>query len=251
MSGHSKWSSIKHKKAATDAKRAQLFTKLAREITIAARGNPDPLSNAPLRLAIQRAKDGNVPNTNIDRAVQRAAGGGDADRLEEVIYEGYGPGGTAVIVEVVTDNRNRTVADLRLAFSRAGGNLAENGAVAWQFDLRGIVTVDAADADPDDVQLAAIEAGALDVDVSDDGAVVEVITEPGDAELVRAALTAAGLAVEKAELSRIPQNLVPLDEKAAIAALKMLERLDDLDDVSRVYSNAEFPDEVLEAAASA
>lgn len=251
MSGHSKWSSIKHKKAATDAKRAQLFTKLAREITIAARGNPDPAMNPALRLAIQRAKDGNVPNNNIDRAIQRAAGGGDADKLEEVVYEGYGPGGTAVIVEVVTDNRNRTVADLRLAFSRAGGNLAENGAVAWQFDLRGIVTVDAANADPDEVQLAAIEAGALDVDVSDDGTIVEVITEPGDTEAVRAALTEAGLAIEKAELSRLPQNVVPLDEKAAIAALKMLERLDDLDDVSRVYSNAEFPDEVLEAAASA
>ena len=251
MSGHSKWSSIKHKKAATDAKRGQLFTKLAREITIAARGNPDPISNAGLRLAIQRARDGNVPGSNIERAVQRAAGGGDADRLEEVVYEGYGPGGTAVIVEVVTDNRNRTVADLRLAFSRAGGNLAENGAVAWQFDLRGIVTVDATEADPDGVQLAAIEAGALDVDVSGDGNVVEVITEPADTESVRAKLTAAGLTVERAELSRIPQNVVPLDEKAAIAALKMLERLDDLDDVSRVYSNAEFPDAVLEAAASA
>ena len=251
MSGHSKWSSIKHKKAATDAKRGQLFTKLAREVTIAARGNPDVASNAPLRLAIQRARDANVPGTNIERAVQRAVGGGDADKLEEVLYEGYGPGGTAVIVEVVTDNRNRTVADLRLAFSRAGGNLAENGAVSWQFDVRGLVTIDAAGADPDAIQLAAIEAGALDVEASDDGTVVEVITEPADTEAVRAALTAAGLTVEKAELSRLPQNMVPLDEKAAIAALKLFERLDDLDDVSRVYSNADFPDAVLEAAASA
>ncbi len=251
MSGHSKWSSIKHKKAATDAKRGQLFTKLARDITMAARGNPDVATNAGLRLAVQRAKDNNVPNTNIDRAIQKAAGGGDADKLEEIVYEGYGPGGTAVIVEVVTDNRNRTVADLRLAFSRTGGNLAENGTVAWQFDLRGLVTVDAAGADPDDIQLAAIEAGALDVDVSDDASVVEVMTQPGDMEAVRQALSDAGFTIEKAELSRIPQNTVPLDEHAAVSALKLLERLDDLDDVSRVYSNADFPDEVLEAAASA
>ncbi|MBM3139092.1 MAG: YebC/PmpR family DNA-binding transcriptional regulator [Chloroflexi bacterium] len=250
MSGHSKWSSIKHKKAATDAKRGQLFTKLAREITIAARGNPDPSTNAALRLAVARAKDSNVPNTNIERAIQRAAGGGDADRLEEVVYEGFGPGGTAVIVEVVTDNRNRTVAELRLAFSRSGGNLAENGAVAWQFELRGLITVDASEADTDAVQLAAIEAGALDVDVSSDGAVVEVITEPGALEGVRQALADGGLTVEKAEISRLPQNTVRLDEKAAIAALKLLERLDELDDVSRVYSNAEFPDEVLEAASA-
>lgn len=251
MSGHSKWSSIKHKKAITDSKRGQLFTKLARDITMAARGNPDPSTNAALRLAVQRAKDGNVPNTNIDRAIQKAAGGGDADKLEEIVYEGYGPGGTAVMVEVVTDNRNRTVADLRLAFSRAGGNLAENGAVSWQFDQRGLVTVEANGADPDEIQLSAIEAGALDVDVSDDGSTVEVITEPGDTESVRQALTDAGFAIEKAELSRVPQNTVPLDEHAAMSTLKLLERLDDLDDVSRVYSNAEFTDEVLEAAASA
>jgi YebC/PmpR family DNA-binding regulatory protein len=250
VSGHSKWSSIKHKKGATDAKRGQLFTKLAREITMAARGNPDPKSNASLRLAIQHAKDSNLPAVNIERAVQRAVGGGDADKLEEVVYEGYGPGGTAVIVETVTDNRNRTVAELRLAFSRSGGNLAETGAVGWQFEPRGVITVDASEADTDDVQLAAIEAGALDVDVSGDGTVVEVITDPGAMETVRAALTQAAFNVEKAEFSRVPQNTVELDEKAAMAALKLLERLDDLDDVARVFSNAEFPDEVLEAASA-
>jgi YebC/PmpR family DNA-binding regulatory protein len=251
VSGHSKWSSIKHKKALTDSKRGQLFTKMTRDITMAARGNPDPTANAALRLAVQRAKDNNVPNANIDRAIQRAVGGGDADKLEEIVYEGYGPGGTAVMVEVVTDNRNRTVAELRLAFSRAGGNLAENGAVSWQFEQRGLITVDAEDADPDEIQLAAIEAGALDVDVSEDGASVEVITPPSDTESVRQALVDAGFSVEKAELSRVPQNTVPLGEQAAVSTLKLLERLDDLDDVSRVYSNAEFPDEVLEAAASA
>jgi len=251
VSGHSKWSSIKHKKAATDSKRGQLFTKLARDITMAARqGGPDADMNAALRLAITRAKDNNMPNSNIDRAIQRAAGGGDADKLEEVQYEGYGPGGTAVIVDVVTDNRNRTVAELRLAFSRGGGNLAENGAVAWQFELRGLIDVDASGSDVDEVQLVAIEAGAIDVAVADDSSVVEVTTEPTDLEAVRAALSDAGFKIEKAEVSKVPQNTVALDEQTAVAAIKMLERLDDLDDVSRVYSNAEFPDEVLEAASA-
>lgn len=250
MSGHSKWSSIKHKKAATDAKRGQLFTKLARDITMAAKqGDADPEMNAALRLAIQRAKDNNMPNDNIDRAIKRATGGGDADSLEEVSYEGYGPGGTAVIVEAVTDNRNRTVADVRLAFSRGGGSLAEAGAVAWQFDLRGVINIDATDADIDEVQLVAIEADALDVDVADDESSVEVITEPSDIQDVRQALTEAGFTVERAEIAKLPKNTVELDEKAAIAALKMLDRLDELDDVSRVYSNADFPDAVLEAAA--
>ena len=145
MSGHSKWSSIKHKKANTDAKRGQLFTKICKEITIAARGGGDPAINSSLRLVIQRARDANVPNKNIDRAIERATGGGDADQLEEMSYEGYGPGGTAVLIDVVTDNKNRTVADLRLAFSRGGGSLAENGTVAWQFELRGVANVAATD----------------------------------------------------------------------------------------------------------
>ncbi len=250
MSGHSKWSSIKHKKAATDAKRGQLFTKLAREITMAAKqGDADPDMNAALRLAIQRARDNNMPNDNIGRALKRGTGGGDADRLEEIAYEGYGPGGTAIIVEAVTDNRNRTVAEVRLAFTRGGGSLAETGAVSWQFDLRGVINIDGTDADLDEVQLVAIEADALDVEVSDDGSYVEVITEPSDIQSVREALTAAGFTVERAELAKLPRNTVALEEKAAIAALKMLDRLDELDDVARVYSNADFPDAVLEAAA--
>ncbi len=248
MSGHSKWSSIKHKKGALDAKRGQLFTKLGREITVAARqgGGADPTMNAGLRIAIQRAKDANMPNANIDRAVQRAVGAGDAEQLVEVTYEGYGPGGTAVLVEAVTDNRNRAVAEVRMAFSRGGGNLAEAGAVAWQFELRGLVTVAAAGADPDEVQLAAIEAGALDVTLEDDE--VEVVSEPADLEAVRERLTEAGFVVLRSELARVPQSMVELDEKAATQTLRLLERLDELDDVSRVYSNADFPAEVLEAA---
>jgi YebC/PmpR family DNA-binding regulatory protein len=249
MSGHSKWSSIKHKKGKIDAKRGQLFTKLARDITMAARGGGDPEMNAGLRLAISKAKDANMPSANIDRAIQRGAGGGDADNLEEVTYEGYGPGGTAVIVEVVTDNRNRTVAELRLAFSRGGGNLAENGAVAWQFEAQGVITVSTAGSDPDDIQLTAIEAGALDVEVAADGSSIEVYTEPGNTESVREALVAGGFTVENADLAKVPQNTVELDEPTAISTLKLLERLDDLDDVSKVHSNADFPDSVLEAAA--
>ena len=248
MSGHSKWSSIKHKKAATDAKRGQLFTKLAREITMAARaGGGDPTMNATLRLAIQKAKDANMPNDNIDRATRRGAGGGDADMLEEITYEGYGPGGAAVLVETVTDNRNRTAADVRNVFSKGGGNLAEAGAVAWQFELRGIVTIDANGVDPDAVQLAAIEAGADDVSADENG--VEVITPPSDVESVRNALASAGFPVARSETARLPRNVVELDQKAALATLRLLDGLDDLDDVQRVYSNADFPPEALEAAA--
>ncbi|MFA7248397.1 MAG: YebC/PmpR family DNA-binding transcriptional regulator [Dehalococcoidia bacterium] len=248
MSGHSKWSSIKHKKAATDAKKGQIFTKIARDITMAARhGDANPEMNPSLRLAIQKAKQANMPNDNIDRAIKRATGAGDADLLQEITYEGYGPGGTAVMVEVVTDNRNRTVADLRMAFSRNGGTLADNGAVAWQFDNRGVITIDTTKADADEVQLAAIEAGALDVDVSE--GLVEVYTEPGELHPVREALEQAGIVIENAEVAKVPQNKVHLDEKHALTALKLFDWLEDLDDVSRVFSNAEIDDEVLEAAA--
>ncbi|MCY4639230.1 MAG: YebC/PmpR family DNA-binding transcriptional regulator [Chloroflexi bacterium] len=248
MSGHSKWSSIKHKKGALDAKRGQLFTKLAREITVAASkgSSPDPAMNSALRLAVQRAKDANMPNANIDRAIQRAVGGGDGAHLVEATYEGYGPGGTAVLVEAVTDNRNRTVADVRLAFTRGGGNLAEAGAVAWQFDLRGLLAVSADVADPDELQLAAIEAGAEDVSL-DDGE-VEVVTGSGQLEGIRERLVEAGFEVLRAEIARVPQSTVALDEKTAEQMLRLLERLDELDDVSRVYSNADFPSGVLEAA---
>lgn len=249
MSGHSKWSSIKHKKGALDAKRGQLFTKLAREVTMAARqGGGDPEMNARLRLAVLKAKEANMPGDNIQRAITRGAGGGEADNLEEITYEGYGPGGTAVIVEAVTDNRNRTVAEIRNAFSRGGGNLAENGAVAWQFEQRGVLTVPAKGHGIEDIELAAIDAGA--VDTSSDTESVEVYTEPTDLNEVRTTLEAAGFTVESAEISPQPKTLIDLDEKAALAALKLLERLDDLDDVQRVFSNANFPEELVEAASA-
>lgn len=246
MSGHSKWSSIKHKKGALDAKRGQLFTKLARDITMSARHGGDPAMNASLRLTILKAHDANMPRDNIERAVQRGAGGGESDVLMEITYEGYGPGGTAVIVDTVTDNRNRTVADLRQAFSRGGGNLAENGAVGWLFDMRGVISIEAAGIDTDEAQLAAIEAGAVDVTV--DEVEVEVLTEPGMMEPVREALTGAGFKIASADIARVPKNTVMLEEKAAIQTIKLLERLDDLDDVSRVTSNADFPASVLESA---
>ncbi len=245
MSGHSKWSSIKHKKAATDARRGQLFTKLAREITVAAGDGGDPDANSALRLAIQRAKDNNMPNDNIDRAIQRGAGGGDSNALQEVTYEGYGPGGTAVLIVALTDNRNRTVADVRAALSRGGGSMAEAGAVAWQFQLQGVINIDADGADHDAVQLTAIEAGALDV--SADESVVEVITEPGTLESVRTALDDAGLLVVRSEIAQLPRNVVQLDQQSAVQTLHLLERLDELDDVARVYSNADFSVEALEA----
>jgi len=247
VSGHSKWSSIKHKKGALDAKRGQLFTKLARDITMAARGpaGGDPAMNAGLRLVVQNARDNNMPNDNIQRAIQRGVGGGDTDLLMEITYEGYGPGGTAVIIDTVTDNRNRTVADIRAAFSRGGGNMADNGSVSWLFETRGVIEVDATGKDTDEVELAAIEAGASDVSVDETD--VEVLTEPGELEAVREVLAKAGYKVTRAEVARVPKQTVSLEEKAAIQTLKLLERLDDLDDVSKVFTNADFPESVLEA----
>lgn len=247
MSGHSKWSSIKHKKAATDAKKGQLFTKLARDITMAARqGDPNPDANAALRLAVLKARAANMPGENIDRAIKKAVGGGEGANLQEVTYEGYGPGGTAVIVQAVTDNRNRTVAEVRFAFSRGGGNLGEAGAVGWQFDPRGLITVETEGKDLDELQMLAIEAGAVDIDLGD--GTMDVITEPADLHRVREALEAQGVTVESAELAPIAKNKVELNEKDSEAALRLFEKLDDLDDISRVYSNAVISDAVLAAA---
>ena len=245
MSGHSKWSSIKHKKAATDAKRGKLFTKLARDVTMAARSGADPDMNPALRLAIQKARDSNMPNANIDRAIQRAVGGGDAAMLEEITYEGYAPGGAAVLIQAITDNRNRTVADIRATLTRGGGAMAESGAVAWQFDLRGLIAVEVGEDDPDEIQLVAIEAGADDVSADDD--IVEVITDPGDLEAVRASLTDGGYQVNSSEIAQIPKTRITPADSVAGQALRLLDALDELDDVSRVYSNVDFSDEVLAA----
>ena len=244
MSGHSKWSSIKHKKAATDAKKGQLFTKLARDITMAARqGDPNPDANAALRLAVLKARAANMPGENIDRAIKKAIGGGEGANLQEVAYEGYGPGGTAVIVQAVTDNRNRTVAEVRFAFSRGGGNLGEAGAVGWQFDTRGLITIDSTGKDLDELQMTVIEAGAIDIDLGDE--TMDVITEASDLHRVRETLEALGITVESAELAAIPKSKVELNEKDSEAALRLFEKLDDLDDVSRVYSNAVISDAIL------
>ena len=246
MSGHSKWSTIKRQKGAADAKRGALFTKLSREIIIAAKqGLPDPASNFKLRLAVQRAKAANMPHDNIDRAIAKGSGQGDQEQLDEITYEGYGPGGTAILVAVLTDNRNRTVAEVRHRFSRAGGNLGETGSVAWQFEAKGLITIKLNGHDADDTALQAIDAGADDVSVEDD--VLEVTTDPANLEPVRRTLEAAGLEVENADFAMVPTNTIELDTKAAHQALKLIDSLEDLEDVQRVYSNADFTDEALES----
>lgn len=245
MSGHSKWSTIKHAKGVNDARRGKLFTKLTKEIIVAVKqGGADPESNFKLRMAVQRAKDKNLPGDTIDRAIKRASGeGSDGAQMVETTYEGYGPGGIAILVEALTDNKNRTVSDVRSTLSKSGGNLANAGAVAWQFDQQGVIVAEA-DADTaEDLALAAIDAGAIDFD-TDDG-VVSFYSTPSDLEGVREALSAVGASLRSSELSMVPQNTVSLDEKEAARTLRLLDQLEDLDDVQRVYSNADFPDDAL------
>lgn len=243
MSGHSKWSTIKRQKGLADAKRGAVFTKLSREIILAAKqGGGDPTMNFKLRLAVQRAKAANMPNDNIDRAIAKGSGGGAGDeQLDEIQYEGYGPGGTAIIVSVLTDNRNRTVAEVRHRFSRSGGNMAETGAVGWQFEARGIITVPLNGHDADELALQVIDAGADDVDVQED--VLEVQTQPANLEPVRKALEAAGVEIENADFAMVPKTLIELDQKTAHQAMRLIESLEDLEDVQRVYSNADISDE--------
>ena len=248
MAGHSKWAGIKHKKAIVDARRGKLFTKLARAITVAAKeGGGDPDGNPALQLAIQKAKDASMPKDNIERAIAKGTGAGaDADTLESVVYEGYGPGGVAMLVEAVTDNRNRTGAEMRHTFSKHGGNLGEPGSVAYLFDKRGLIVVDAERYSEDDL-LPAIEAGAEDIGVDED--VFEVLTEPGQLTAVRAALDEAGIAIEQAEVTQRPKTLVPLDEEGAKKVLKLVEALEDNDDVDNVHANFDVPADVMEALA--
>lgn len=244
MAGHSKWAQIKRQKGANDQKRGALFTKLTREIMQAAKqGGGDPAGNFKLRLAIQRARAANMPNDNIERAIAKATGGAQEDQLDEITYEGYGPGGIAILVSALTDNRNRTVSEVRHQFSRAGGNLGETGSVAWQFEPRGIITIPLEGRDPDEVALQAIDAGAEDVDVQGD--VIEVRTDPANLEAVRKNLETAGLQVENADFAMIPKATIEVDEKTAHQVLRLIEALEDLEDVQRVYSNAEFSDEAV------
>jgi YebC/PmpR family DNA-binding regulatory protein len=247
MSGHSKWAQIKRQKGAADARRGQLFTKLGREIATAAREGADPAANSRLRLAIQRARDANMPMDTIDRAIKRAAGGGEGSAYQEVMYEGYGPNGVALLVDVLTDNRNRAAAEIRSVFHRNGGNLGEAGSVRWLFDSKGVVTVETGSADPDEVALVAIDAGAEDVQV--DNGVLEVYTEPAQLEEIRGALEQAGVNVVSSESTMLPKTTVPLDQHAAEQTMRLVERLEELDDVQHVYSNSEVSDEVAAALA--
>ena len=243
MSGHSKWSVIKRAKGVTDARRSQVFTKLGHAITVAARlGGPDPDMNFRLRLAIEKAKAASLPKDNIDRAIAKGAGT-DGKQIEEVTYEGFGPGGVALVIQTITDNRNRTGAEVRNVFARAGGSLGESGSVAWNFDSRGLISVVSNGQDSDEVALYAIDAGAEDVQVGDD--TIEVYTAPGDLEKVKKALEDHKLKVESAESARVPKTTVQLDEKSAIQMLRLVEKLEALDAVQRVYFNAEFSDDVL------
>jgi len=247
MSGHSKWSQIKRQKGANDTKRGALFTKVTREIMIAARqGGADPDGNYRLRLAVDKARRPpiNMPADNIKRAIERAAGAGEADHFEEIVYEGYGPGGVAVLVEAQTDNRNRTAADVRSIFTKAGGQLAGSGAVAWQFEPRGLISVPKDGNDADEIALAAIDAGADDVDTEGDEH-IEVYTAPGELETVRRQLEDAGIAVESAETTMVAKASVALDEQRARQNLRLVESLEELDDVHRVTANFDIPEELF------
>jgi YebC/PmpR family DNA-binding regulatory protein len=250
MSGHSKWSSIKHKKAATDAKRGKVFTKLARAITVAARdGGGDPDGNPALATAIQKARDASMPKENIQRAIDRGTGAGaDAAAIEHVVFEGYGPGGAAILVEALTDNRNRTSADVRFAFTKHNGSLGEPGSVAWIFEKRGVVAVDGGRYAEDDL-MPAIDAGAEDV--RDEGDLLRVLSEPADLATVREALESAGVDVESAEIAMEPKNTVEVKGKDAKSLLNLIEALEEHDDVDSVHANFDIPDEVLQSLAPA
>jgi YebC/PmpR family DNA-binding regulatory protein len=246
MSGHNKWSKIKHQKGVDDIKKGNLYTKLTREIIIAAKeGGGSIDTNFRLRLAVQRARDSNMPMDNIDRAIMKGSGGGDSGSFEEMTLEGYGPNGVAIMVAAMTDNRNRTVQEVRSSFTKHGGAMGENGCVSWMFKSRGVITINVEGANTDDLELAAIDAGAEDVNVG--AGVMEVYTKPDTLEKVRAALEAAKITVDSSELQMVPDTKITLDEKGATQTLKLLDRLEELDDVQNVYSNADIPDAVLSA----
>jgi YebC/PmpR family DNA-binding regulatory protein len=244
MSGHNKWSTIKHKKGAADAKRGKVFTKIIKELTVAAKmGGADPDANPRLRTAIDKAKSENMPKDNIERAIKKGSGGLEGVNYEETTYEGYGPGGVAVLVEVMTDNRNRTVSDVRSTFSKCNGNMGEAGCVAWLFDKKGLIVYSKA-VDFDALFEAALEAGADDV--SDEEGQIEVVTEPSSFIEVRETLEKAGFKYESAEVTMIPQTMVKLEGKQAESMLKLMDRLEDNDDVQNVYANFDISDEDME-----
>jgi YebC/PmpR family DNA-binding regulatory protein len=250
VSGHSKWAQIKRAKGANDVKRGQLFTKLGREISIAAReGGPDPDGNARLRMAVDHAREANMPMDTIQRAIQRGIGGAEGAALEEVVYEAYGAGGAALLIEATTDNRNRTVAEVRATLTRGGGSLGESGSVAWNFESRGVILVQPKDKlNPEELALKAIDAGADDFSV--DGRDVEVLTDPTQLDDVRRALEGSGAIVASAEVAMVPKTQIDLPNDQTTAVMRLVERLEDLDDVTRVYTNVHISDEILEQAAA-
>ncbi len=250
MSGHSKWSTIKHKKGAADAKRGKLFSKLTRAIIVAAKeGGPDPGANLALQNAIEKARSYSMPRDTIDRAIAKGTGAdADASAFETVVYEGYGPSGVAVIVEALTDNRNRTAAEVRHVFSKSDGNLGGSGAVSWLFERRGLVVVDAEGVDEDELTLAAAEGGADDVAL--DGSTYQITSSPESLSAVREAVEAAGFAIDSAELTMVPKTTVEVaDENDAKKILRLIDQLEDSDDVQDVYANFDIPERVLEAVA--
>lgn len=245
MSGHSKWASIKHQKGVADARRGQLFTKLTREIIVAVRqGGADPDMNFRLRLVVQKARDANMPMDNIERAIKRGSGESDGAALIEMVLEGYGPSGAAILVQALSDNKNRTVQEVRNLFSRNGGNLGENGCVAWLFESKGLIAVKAGDNDPEEIALQAIDAGAEDVKI--EGDYIEIYTTPEDFMSVREKLEEAGIDLESSEVSMVPQNTLDLEEKPALQNLRLLHKLEELDEVQMVSSNVNFTDDILE-----
>ena len=245
MSGHSKWASIKHQKAVTDARRGQLFTKLTREIIVVVRqGGSNPEINFRLRLAIQKARDSNMPLDNIERAIKRGSGEMGGAALVEMTLEGYGPGGAAILVQALSDNRNRTLQDVRSVFTRHGGSLGESGCVAWIFDLKGLITIRTGGLDTDELSLQAIDAGAEDV-IPGTGC-VEVYTKPEGLEMVRAALEAESIPIASSEQDLVPKTTIELEEKAALQTLKLLDKLEDIDEVQQVCSNVDFADAIVE-----
>ena len=244
MSGHSKWSSIKHKKAATDAKRGKIFTKLIKEITVAARlGGGDATANSRLRVAIAAAKSENMPKDNIDRAIKKGTGELEGVSYDESIYEGYGPGGAAVMVESLTDNKNRTVADIRNIFSKNGGSLGENGCVAWMFEKKGYIAIENKNVDEEVLMEAVLDAGAEDI--REDNSNYEVITAPEDFETVKAAIDKASIPYIVAEVTMLPQSTTNLVGKKAEQMVRLMEMLEDNEDVKKVYTNADIPEEIL------
>lgn len=246
MSGHSKWANIKRRKGAQDAERAKAFTKISREIIVAVQqGGPDPDGNFRLKLMIQKAKAANMPNDNINRCIQKAAGNAEGSKMDEIIYEGYGPAGTAILLEIMTDNRNRTASEIRYLFSRNGGNLGETGCVAWMFDRIGRIVIPMEGKDEDTVMMTALDAGAEDVAFEDGNC--EVTTLPENLEDVRKELEAAGLEMTEVEVTRVPQNTVAVEDvEQARQVLKLYDALDEYDDVQNAYSNFEISDEILE-----